>query len=473
MIDKKSKLQELLNPFFIKIGEVFSFKTDLKQEEVEKDIKSDISFYGFRAWILACSIIIASVGLNQNSTAVIIGAMLISPLMGPIVGLGLSLATQDIKTLVISLRNIAIAVIISIVSSALYFFISPIKSEVPELLSRTEPNLLDVFVAIFGGLAGIICQFRKNKGGSVIPGVAIATALMPPLCTAGYGLANFKLKFFLGAFYLFSINSVFIALSSYLFIRYFSNFKRTIIDDKSPLLKYKKYMVYVLIVMIIPSIIIFLNLIRKNRFLNQIDSFIEEKTYFFDSEIVNKKILYNDTLTEIKLYFVGKDINEKQIKKLNDDLVKHKISGKEFFTPTKKTIVTVINQGADIDRIETKIKNSNEKFKLDLLKEAFNKSSDIIEKKDKKIEELKKKIISLDSISHFPLLQIYKELITVFDLKEIKLNYSKKIIKGIEEKEKEMIIIFNDSTNKIEKTKKINNFISIRYPNYKVNIKSN
>ncbi|WP_346860462.1 DUF389 domain-containing protein [uncultured Draconibacterium sp.] len=182
-------------------------------------IKRDIGFRGPTAWILIFSIFIASIGLNINSTAVIIGAMLISPLMGPILGIGLSIGTNDFETLVRSLKNLGIAVSIALFTSTLYFIITPLTIEQSELLARTKPTILDVMVALFGGFAGILAGSRKEKT-NVIPGVAIATALMPPLCTAGYGLATLKLSYFFGAFYLFFINSVFISLATFLVVRY-------------------------------------------------------------------------------------------------------------------------------------------------------------------------------------------------------------------------------------------------------------
>jgi uncharacterized hydrophobic protein (TIGR00271 family) len=181
---------------------IFGFEEGTDILSTIEGIKRDIVFRGHTAWILIFSILIASIGLNVNSTAVIIGAMLISPLMGPILGVGLSIGIFDFNTFVKSLKNFGIAILISLITSTLYFIITPLDIEQSEILARTKPTLLDVLVALFGGFAGIIAGSRKEKS-NVIPGVAIATALMPPLCTAGYGLANLKFDYFLGAFYLF------------------------------------------------------------------------------------------------------------------------------------------------------------------------------------------------------------------------------------------------------------------------------
>ena len=199
--------------------DTLSFTDEVDKSATVKMIKSEIQFKGFNIWILIFSIIIASIGLNTNSTAVIIGAMLISPLMGPIMGVGLSLGTNDWGTLVTSFRALLITVFVSLVTSTLYFLITPFGEAGDELLGRTHPELRDVFIAIFGGLAGIMANTR-NKATNVIPGVAIATALMPPLCTAGYGIATANWQFFSGAFYLFIINSVYIAITAFIVIRY-------------------------------------------------------------------------------------------------------------------------------------------------------------------------------------------------------------------------------------------------------------
>src|SRR5690606_4326223 len=190
-----------------------------KRETVLENVISNISFRGANAWILACAIVIASVGLNVNSTAVIIGAMLISPLMGPIVGAGFALAMYDFELLKKSGRNLLIATVVSLTVATIYFLVSPFKETQSELLARTAPNIYDVLIAFFGGLVGVIALTRVEKG-NPIPGVAIATALMPPLCTAGYGLAIGNLPYFSGALYLYFINCFFICIATFLIVKY-------------------------------------------------------------------------------------------------------------------------------------------------------------------------------------------------------------------------------------------------------------
>jgi len=197
------------------LSELLDIRGETDKDQTIDDIKKDIAFKGHTAWILIFAVFIASIGLNVSSTAVVIGAMLISPLMGPILGIGLSLAIYDIDTLKRSLVNLGVMVGLSVFTAWLYFYVSPLTELTPELEARTSPNILDVFVAIFGGLALIVARSKKGTMASVIFGVAIATALMPPLCTVGYGLAVGDLDFFLGALYLFIINTIFIALATF------------------------------------------------------------------------------------------------------------------------------------------------------------------------------------------------------------------------------------------------------------------
>ena len=196
--------------------ELFDIRNDTDHDATIEAVKKDIPFKGHTAWILIFSIFVASIGLNVSSTAVVIGAMLISPLMGPIVGIGLSVAINDVLTLKRSLINLGIMVFLSVLTAFLYFKLSPLTEETPELIARTYPTILDVLIAIFGGLGLIVAKTKSGTIASVIFGVAIATALMPPLCTVGYGLAVGNASYAGGALYLFSINAVYIALSTFI-----------------------------------------------------------------------------------------------------------------------------------------------------------------------------------------------------------------------------------------------------------------
>ena len=201
------------------IVELLDFRHDTDREATIAAIKADITFKGATAWILICSIFVASVGLNADSTAVVIGAMLISPLMGPILGIGLSIAINDIDTLRKSLINLATMLVLSLLTAFLFFYLFPLSQDNSELLGRVKPDIRDVLIAFFGGLALIIARTKKGTVASVIFGVAIATALMPPLCTAGYGLSQGNFDYFFGAMYLFAINTIFIALATFIVLK--------------------------------------------------------------------------------------------------------------------------------------------------------------------------------------------------------------------------------------------------------------
>ncbi|MBK8877991.1 MAG: DUF389 domain-containing protein [Haliscomenobacter sp.] len=257
-------------------------------EEIHDAILRDMAFKGTNLWILLFAAIIASVGLNVNSTAVIIGAMLISPLMGPINGMGYSIATYNYPLFRKSLQHFLFAVITALGASTAYFAMSPLSGAHSELLARTSPTIYDVLIALFGGLAGILAISSKLKG-NVIPGVAIATALMPPLCTAGYGLATAQFNFFFGAFYLFTINAVFIALSSVL-ISYILNFPiRTVIEEGQK--KRVNQLVAVIIVLIlIPSVYFGYRMVQQEHFSEQANRYVRsvnivEGNYLLKSEI--------------------------------------------------------------------------------------------------------------------------------------------------------------------------------------------
>jgi uncharacterized hydrophobic protein (TIGR00271 family) len=278
------------------LTELLDVKHDTDKEETVETVKKEISFKGHNAWILIFSVFVASIGLNVSSTAVVIGAMLISPLMGPIVGVGLSVAINDIETLRRSLINLGIMIGLSILTAYLYFLLSPLTKLTPELEARTYPTILDVLVAIFGGLALIVAKTKRGTMPSVIYGVAIATALMPPLCTAGYGLAVGNFEYFGGAFYLFTINSIFIALSAFVVSKLLG----------FPLVKYAnskrrkriaQIATTIALVVMIPSAFLFWKLLQKEIFVTNVESFIVENIFYedaylfrFDSDFDKKTI---------------------------------------------------------------------------------------------------------------------------------------------------------------------------------------
>ncbi len=287
-------------------------------------IKSGIWFRGVNVWILAFSIIIASVGLNVNSTAVIIGAMLISPLMGPIIGVGMALGTNDTALLRDSLRNLLVMVGISLVVSTLFFLLSPLSLLNPtELEARTSPTIYDVLIAFFGGLAGIFENSRKERG-TVLSGVAIATALMPPLCTAGYGLAHWNAHYFVGAMYLFLINCVFIILATYFMVKYL-RFKTVAgIDEKTARTR-RNIITAVMVVMIIPSLWTAFTLVVDNNFERKVEAFIGENRIIGSSYIYDYDIVKEKGKRSVELYVAGEAPNEAQMNALLASAAEHGI----------------------------------------------------------------------------------------------------------------------------------------------------
>jgi len=340
-----------------------------KQKTLD-NVKGNISFKGSNLWILACAIMVASVGLNVNSTAVIIGAMLISPLMGPIVGAGFALGIYDFILLKKSLIDLLIATIVSLIVATLYFYLSPFKEVQSELLSRTSPNIYDVLIAFFGGLAGVIAITRVEKG-NPIPGVAIATALMPPLCTAGYGLATANWKFFLGALYLYSINCVFICIATYSIVKYLKYPASKVINIKHQ--KRVRYSVTaIVLLMLLPSAFFAFNLYKEHKFKQAADNFIEKEFVENGNTLVYKKIKYSVTSNIIELAFLKKVFTEPEIQQLNEKL-------KNTGLPNTKLL---IRQNSSYNL---------ESFKDDILNEV-NKKDNALSEKDKSIALLEQKL---------------------------------------------------------------------------------
>ena len=277
-------------------------------ESAEKAIRSNIYFRGPNTWILAIATIIASVGLNVNSIPVVIGAMLISPLMGPIFGIGLGLGVNDMVLVKSSGKNLFVMVSISLVASFIYFLITPLNLNNPtELLARTNPTIYDVLIALFGGFAGILEQCRKDKG-TVFSGVAIATALMPPLCTAGFGLASGNLNYFMGALYLFVINCLFIMLATYVSVKYF-RFRTVEYEDQTVGRRTKRISSFVIFLFIVPSIWSAFILIKHNNFEENALAFVEHSKAYGRSIIYDYKIDHSDG-SRVELFFTGEPLSE-------------------------------------------------------------------------------------------------------------------------------------------------------------------
>lgn len=294
---------------------IVNMKGQLDYAGASEAIKKNIYFRGPNVWILACAIIIASVGLNVNSIPVIIGAMLISPVMGPILGFGFGLGTRDNKLVKDSLHNFAIMVIISIVASTLYFVLSPLNLERPtELLARTNPTIYDVLIAFFGGLAGIFEISRKDKG-TVLSGVAIATALMPPLCTIGYGLSIMNRHYIIGALYLFVINSIFIALATFFTVKYLRYPAIAETDEKKSKMT-GNAVALILIAIIIPSVISAVNIVKESNFKAHAANLIEANRSIGKGFIYDYKVNFESKPPMIELFMAGEKLSYAEKEKI-------------------------------------------------------------------------------------------------------------------------------------------------------------
>lgn len=268
------------------IKQYFNALPDKEHEaETIEQISSGVSFHGSNLWVLVFAIFIASLGLNVNSTAVIIGAMLISPLMGPIIGMGLAIGIGDLPLLKSSIKNYFVATVISVLTAMIYFLISPLTEAQSELLARTSPTLYDVLIALCGGAAGILALSTRGKG-NVLPGVAIATALMPPLCTAGYGLAMGEWSFFFGAFYLYFINTVFIALVTYIGVRMLRFRPKTAVS-KERIRVVNRTIFGIVFVTMIPATIMTVRIIRESMLDNNIARFLKHELHYPGTQIVS------------------------------------------------------------------------------------------------------------------------------------------------------------------------------------------
>lgn len=277
------------------------------EESARKTILDGVSFRGPNIVILILAIFIASLGLNTNSPAVIIGAMLISPLMGPIIGVGLGAGTYDFALIKRSARNLAAAALFSVIASTLFFLISPVSEGRSELLARTSPTIYDVLIGFFGGGAGIVAAACRQKG-NVIPGVAIATALMPPLCTAGYGLATWQLQYFTGAFYLFLINSIFIAFATLVGVKLFKFTPVNFVDELRRR-KVQRIVLSIVVVTLLPSVYLTFLMIRDSYFINDANNFVDNNFVFSNTQVFSKKAYISHWKKHIDVTLIGESVD--------------------------------------------------------------------------------------------------------------------------------------------------------------------
>ncbi|HEY9551404.1 MAG TPA: TIGR00341 family protein [Prevotella sp.] len=300
-----------------------SYFNALPDKENEKEtvdaIINEISFRGSKLWVLIFAIFIASLGLNVNSTAVIIGAMLISPLMGPIIGMGLAIGINDLDLLKRSGKNYVVATVISVITASVYFFISPLSEAQSELLARTSPTLYDVLIALCGGAAGILALSTKGKG-NVIPGVAIATALMPPLCTAGFGVATGNISYFFGAFYLFFINTVFICLATFLGVRMLKFSPKEFIDTARQA-TVRKSIIAIVIVTMLPAAFFTVKIIKQSVFNTNLSHFMRNEMTFKGTQIIANQV--DENSHTIRIVAIGKQISKATLAQSQKQLGKY------------------------------------------------------------------------------------------------------------------------------------------------------
>ncbi|WP_026954893.1 TIGR00341 family protein [Algoriphagus vanfongensis] len=342
-------------------------------------VRKNVEFKGANLWILIFAIFVASIGLNVNSTAVIIGAMLISPLMGPIMGIGMAAGINDFDLLKRSLRNLGVAVFISILTSTIYFYFTPLDDAQSELLARTEPTIWDVLIALFGGLAGIVAGSRKEKS-NAIPGVAIATALMPPLCTAGYGLATFNFYYFFGAFYLFFINSVFISLSTYLIVRFMKFPKKEFMDEKKEK-RVQTYITVFTILTIVPSVYLAYGIVLRSIWEEQAKRYVQIEMVFPKTQVLSSEFDYSQDPRRIEINLIGEPLDNDVLRITKEKAIEYDL---------EKTEVVIHQSGSASTDMNL--------LRSDILKDLYERNEQVIQDKDEKISLLENEVANYSQI---------------------------------------------------------------------------
>ncbi|MBI9042545.1 DUF389 domain-containing protein [Lutibacter sp.] len=392
---------DILKSIKLFLHDILDIRKDTNAKGTIEDIKGNISMKGHTAWVLVFSILIASIGLNVSSTAVVIGAMLISPLMGPILGVGLSIGINDLDTLKRSLINLGVMVSLSLATSFLFFLIPLFRNETPELLARTAPDVRDVFIAMAGGLALIIALSRRSQQTNTIAGVAIATALMPPLCTAGYGLAVANLSYFAGAMFLFTINTIFIALATFVIVKFL----------KFPMVKYinsekrkrvSRIASFVALLVFAGSIFMFFNLYKENRFKQHAQDLINDikKSGISIIDEVAENINYSEKSIQVFIY--GNKLSPDEIEKWKSKLPDYNLDGTQL----------ILKQGVDDSDLRHEVKN---------LTDLYSQNQKIISSRDESIKEKEEKIQLLET----ELSKYYKSQIPFIQIsEEAKANYN-------------------------------------------------
>lgn len=368
------------------LSRLLDFRRDKEDELAVLDsIREDVVFRGTKLWILICAMFVASLGLNVNSTAVIIGAMLISPLMGPIIGFGTALGIADFDLLKRSLRNLGLTTLFSILTATIYFLLSPISEAGSELLGRTHPTIFDVLIAFFGGAAGMIAVSTKNKG-QVIPGVAIATALMPPLCTAGYSLANGEWAYLAGALYLYLINSIFIAFATYIVARFLRFPKKTFLDAKRGM-RVRRWIAAAAVITIIPSIYLTSLIIRESLTQSRANSFVSKVFDLPENQVLKHELTSADGVQTLKVWVMGQPLTQHTLDSIRELMPNYQL----------RNVHLVVNQGVTGGETDIQALSSV------LLKDVYANSEVIIERQSRTIDSLKQQLASYNDFGKLEL----------------------------------------------------------------------
>jgi uncharacterized hydrophobic protein (TIGR00271 family) len=464
--DVKKEFKGLLGSVRNFLSELLDIRKNTDREGTKEAIIADIPFKGHTAWILVCSIFIASIGLNANSTAVVIGAMLISPLMGPILGMGMSLAINDIDTLRRSIKNFTVMVILSVLTAYLFFEFFPLRDESSELLARTAPDIRDVLIAFFGGLALVIARAKKGTIASVIYGVAIATALMPPLCTVGFGLAIGNFEYAVGAMYLFTINTIFIGLATFLvlkllrfpMVRYVNSTKRRFIARIASL---------VAILVMIPAGVTFYNVFQQSRFMNQANELVNETIGVYQFKDRGR---FMDNLTEIKYNPNGMSTIE--LVCMGDELIPENVidtwrAQKSKYSKLGDTDLKIVQGGRD---------DSEQKFNY--VNELYETKKAELLDRDDRIRLLEDELANLSKLAskQIPFQDIsaeakvnYENLVALAFAYVVSTDFNKlDTIPVFEAKWKDM----SDRTTVDEQSKKLSDWLKIRLKDDKVQLKT-
>ncbi len=376
------------------LNQTFDIQRGTDAQGTIENIRKNVALRGANVWILICGAMLASIGLDTNSAAVIIGAMLISPLMNPILGIGLAVGINDRNLLITSLRHFLIAVGASLLTSFLYFLITPLGEITEELLARTQPTLLDVLIALFGGIAGIVANSRKEAT-NAIPGVAIATALMPPVCTAGFGLAKSHWSIFLGALYLFFINAVFISLATFLIVRYL-HFPQTSFATPLQKQQVKRFITLFVLLTILPSIFILYKVVHQLHEKKQIETFLETYLHTANTRVLSWEIQKQDSVRLLKVFLGGKALTQDSIQKIVYRFKKE--------VAIKDLRLQILQTGLPPD-VETQLKTEIREQILSAIKV----NQEILNESQKTIDSLQR-ILQQVLADTFPLWQLSREI---------------------------------------------------------------